>query len=790
MGTTSQSRRRGRGSAGAVPPSSADEAVSPALEDGAIALRDFRSWAGVLTLAQRRLLVDQAMLLLERNFVHLELKTAMHAVNPLQRLRLLRVRLDRMRPETMDPEPAFHAELSQTFHSLRDLHTNYLLPSPYKGMVAFLPFQLEEYSEDGQRHYVVAHVAQGFSAPPFGIGVEVTHWNGIPIDRAVDVNAARFAGSNPAAQHSRGLQSLTIRPLVIHLPPDEDWAIITYLADDGSVQTLRHDWHVAANPPPFSGDPDEVSATAATLGLDLDADETARAKMSLFAPAVAQARRQGVSADVEVEPIAPGEEAATTLPGVFRARSVSTAAGVYGHLRIFTFSVEDPDAFVDEFVRLIGLLPQNGLILDVRDNGGGHIHASEFTLQTLTPRRIQPEPVQFASRDLNLRICRRHRDNPSGIDLGPWFASLDQATETGAEYSGAFPITPVEGANDRGQQYQGPVVLITNARCYSATDIFAAGFADHQIGTILGVDANTGAGGANVWTHGLLTQLLQVPTPDPASPYVALPHGANMRVAIRRTLRVGAQTAGTPVEDLGVVPDERHAMTRRDVLEGNLDLLDRAGAILAGAQTRRLAVFPDLDDDDTLTVEVETAGIDRIDAYIDDRPQSSQDVTGELTTITITEASGAGRVRIDGFALGSLVASRTVAIAADRSAIIDAGARAVVPAAGRPGALSGAVDRSRPTILYVHGAGNKPAQRDLQQAGTRICSTATWATRRPWCTTPTSCTPLPAPWASTAVNRTTPSPPLSLEPSQPAWTTKQQASARHPFPLRRCSPPT
>ncbi len=137
MGTSSQSRRRGRGSAGAVPPSSADEAVSPALEDGAIALRDFRSWAGVLTLAQRRLLVDQAMLLLERNFVHLELKTAMHAVNPLQRLRLLRVRLDRMRPETMDPEPAFHAELSQTFHSLRDLHTNYLLPSPYKGMVAF-----------------------------------------------------------------------------------------------------------------------------------------------------------------------------------------------------------------------------------------------------------------------------------------------------------------------------------------------------------------------------------------------------------------------------------------------------------------------------------------------------------------------------------------------------------------------------------------------------------------------------------------------------------------------------
>ena len=48
--------------------------------------------------------------------------------------------------------------------------------------------------------------------------------------------------------------------------------------------------------------------------------------------------------------------------------------------------MNDPVGFVEEFVRLIGLLPQNGLILDVRGNGGGHIFASEFTLQTLTPQ--------------------------------------------------------------------------------------------------------------------------------------------------------------------------------------------------------------------------------------------------------------------------------------------------------------------------------------------------------------------------------------------------------------------
>ena len=34
------------------------------------------------------------------------------------------------------------------------------------------------------------------------------------------------------------------------------------------------------------------------------------------------------------------------MPGVFRARPVETSSGVFGHIRIFTFSVDNPDAFV------------------------------------------------------------------------------------------------------------------------------------------------------------------------------------------------------------------------------------------------------------------------------------------------------------------------------------------------------------------------------------------------------------------------------------------------------------
>ena len=62
---------------------------------GSVPLHDFLATAGPLTHAERMVLVEQALLLLEGNYVHLPLKSAMHAVNPVQRLRLLRARLMR-----------------------------------------------------------------------------------------------------------------------------------------------------------------------------------------------------------------------------------------------------------------------------------------------------------------------------------------------------------------------------------------------------------------------------------------------------------------------------------------------------------------------------------------------------------------------------------------------------------------------------------------------------------------------------------------------------------------------
>ncbi|WP_130447022.1 S41 family peptidase [Kribbella rubisoli] len=656
--------RTGKKTAAAAKKAAARRRTTAAVKEAAaVPLPDFLDSAGTLTLDQRRLLVDQALLLLGENYVHLPLKVAMHAVNPLQRLRVLRARMERQTDDTMQEEWMFHREMSSIFHSVRDLHTNYLLPVPFAGKIAFLPFMIEKCydPEDigGNEHYLITRTITGYQAPQFGPGAEVTHWNGTPIARAVALNGAVFAGSNDAANLARGLESLTLRPLVIQSPPDEDWVTLTYVGLDGSNQELREQWKVATNLPPMT-DLDAVSEASALMGLDLDSDEKSRAKKALYVRDVVELERGQSSAELAAPAAVAGADLPTTMPGVFRAREVVTSSGNFGHLRIFTFSVQDPVAFRDEFVRLAAILPQNGLIVDVRDNGGGHIYASEFTLQTMTPRRISPEPVQFISTPLNLKICRRHKDNPAGIDLGPWFDSLDLAIETGAQYSAAKPITPEDGANDVGQTYHGPVVLITDARVYSATDIFTAGFADHEIGTILGVDDNTGAGGANVWTHGLLASLLnEPPPPDETSPYIALPNGANLRVAIRRTLRVG-KLAGTPVEDLGVKPHETHRMTKADLLDGNVDLLNRAGALLAALPVRRLDLKTSLSGT-TLTVAIDAQSIDRVDVYLDERPISSEDLTGPLS-IDILEVNPGALLRADGYTSGNLVASRRVTV--------------------------------------------------------------------------------------------------------------------------------
>jgi hypothetical protein len=292
-------------------------------------------------------------------------------------------------------------------------------------------------------------------------------------------------------------------------------------------------------------------------------------------------------------------------------------------LRTFVPPRDDIAGAIEEFVRILGTLPPDGLILDVRGNEGGLIAFGERCLQLLTPRPITPAPFHFLSTALTLALAR---DND---DLKQWNAPIALGIATGASFSQGFPLTTAAECNDRGQVYQGPVILVVDALCYSTTDLFAAGFQDHGIGRILGTHRNTGAGGANVWHHEDLRGL----TLSPSNPFVRLPQGAGLRVAARRSTRLGSRT-GVPLEDLGVEPDEFYEMTRADVLEHNVDLIAHAAQWLAGQPTQRLGLtagkeYP------VERVTITGHNIDRVDLLVRGRPLLSQDFAGARAEVKL-----------------------------------------------------------------------------------------------------------------------------------------------------------
>jgi C-terminal processing protease CtpA/Prc len=524
-------------------------------------LAAFMADAAALTQDERIAIISAAVDLLGSYYVHLPFKRDTHGADPLGDLGRLRAAL----PDPAD-DVAFHAAVCAIFADLRDLHTQYTLPRPYQTAAAILPFKLGAFVDHGKTRTIVTEILASPAALPlprgFGIGAEILTWCGVPIETAITALANHSGGASPAARRDRALAAMTLRPMERQPPPDAAVVNLTYRTADGrSEGAVSLPWRVI-DLSMETTDP----GLAGLVCIDHEGELRRRASARAYHPEVVAAERRAVAHGGRHKPYPDSPALETTLPSVFKAHPLAGTG--YGYIRIFTFNPPIPGATIGtllqrfgcEFVRLIHALPQQGLVIDVRGNGGGCLPLAESLLQTLTSRPIVPQPLEVRATPEMLALCRA-----SG-DLTPFVPSLEQPLSAHPGYSLGLPLTPPEWCNTVGQQYAGPVVLIVDARCYSATDAFAAGFQDHGIGTVIGAAPSTGAGGANVWT------LPEIQAALGAGPQQSLPRGASLRVALRRTRRVGPN-AGSLVEEFGVAPDILHVTTRADLLEGDRDLL-------------------------------------------------------------------------------------------------------------------------------------------------------------------------------------------------------------------------
>jgi hypothetical protein len=281
------------------------------------------------------------------------------------------------------------------------------------------------------------------------------------------------------------------------------------------------------------------------------------------------------------------------------------------------------------------------LILDVRSNPGGSVEAAERILQLLTPISIEPARFHFVNSRVNQEIAAALKENDQVMDAHqlewrPWVDDLLGAVSSGALVTEGRPLTDPDSANDTGQIYQGPVVLIIDASSYSATDIFAAGFQDHRIGQVIGVDENTGGGGANRWLHEQFLDKLEEKIPSIS--LKKLPKHAQMGLAIRRASRVGLGAGGV-IEDEGVKRDVAYQTTRDDVLHHDRDLLRFACAQLANEEVSKLRIVKaELLEPESVSLIFETQNVYRIDCSLNGLHQCSFAPVNSVNTFRVPTA--------------------------------------------------------------------------------------------------------------------------------------------------------
>jgi len=508
--------------------------------------------------------IDTLVPLFEGVYCHLPQKRAGYAADPVQALRLLRQRCIEM------TDGEFHLAVTGIVTGLRDAHTRYVGPSGLRGKVAVLPFLVESYGPDDAPRFIVSKVAKTAGVEKLGFkeGVELVSWNFVPMSRAVDVYAAQETGGRHDARRARALETMTLRSLDYGPPPDEHKVLIEFTAG----RTRREvciPWRVVDVPAATLARDPQVALKAAW---NPAAESVRKAKTLMFAPKAWEAQRLG-AADPEESPgraqaQAVGEAIPTSLPDVLLARKervwLDKKQVEIGYLRIWSFDVYDHEAFVTEVVRLLRELPADRLILDLRANPGGLIWAAERLLQLFTDETILPTRFSLLATPLTRAMAESAFNR---LELDAWVESLTDAVSTGEVYSQPLALTDPQWCRDVGRTYPGAAVLVVDPNTYSSGDLFAAGWADHGIGPMVCVGQGTGAGGANVWGDLQLNEAL-AGTPFEFDP---LPDGIHFTMAVRRAIRSG-RSDGVPIEDLGIrgIP---YALTRRDLLKGNRDLL-------------------------------------------------------------------------------------------------------------------------------------------------------------------------------------------------------------------------
>lgn len=518
--------------------------------------------ANPISLKDRQTILRTAALIIRQVNPHRFFHLNFLKVNPAKEL----INLKNLLPIRNFTNVEFHEKVRDIFQSMDDFHTVYQRPDPLQRSAASLGFTLSEFYDSGDTtspRYVVSDVIPETGFGDFEVGVEVMTYNGLPVRQAIRLAGKSGYSANPAAQEAEGILALTFKSFYTdQIPSADDQPRITYIDLNGNLKNITLPWVYVQNPP----EPMKEASTNLSKPSLLWGDFT-----NLHTPPLGTFPKSVWMSKNRINITVRGN-----LSESVEAEIIKTNVGDIGRLLIKFFPPLSMD-ILQEYRRILKLMPEKGLILDLRGNIGGRLDLLRAVLELCSGIEIPLVLSNYRASRLTTKLVLGSIPNDTTIDesmisfngtLGVDIVGLRTALITGERFTGPTENGLFSRFDKRQQRvYNGPIIGVIDARTYSAGDVFASLVVDTGLFELVGTANATGGGGATVVSYstmsGLFPQFLK-PLPDV---------GVDFTSSAVRYYRSG-NSSGLLVENIGVAPNVQYFPTRRDVLEDDRDLME------------------------------------------------------------------------------------------------------------------------------------------------------------------------------------------------------------------------
>ncbi|MCG8569784.1 MAG: S41 family peptidase [Spirochaetes bacterium] len=544
-----------------------------------------------LTLEEKQIMAEQAQIFLKDLYVHRYHKMDYYYnhKDPVTEMEEVVNTIGDM--TTAEMEEAIY----KIFVAQRDLHLNYIFPNPYANYKEFLPFTFTRTADfinffqvriNAVQSEIFAEYFPDLRVPE--IGDQVLSYNKMPILKAIREQFNTAQGANLFGGFSRALGQMTYVPNHLHMVPEEDEVeIILKSASTGEIYKITVPWLAQ-----WTEESADKSLFYRTGPESKDSKKRKFTKEDFYQSVdLWQESYNEFIKEIGLVPKSVFPSNDSNEP-VVKWGIIENQSGKFAYLNIQSFVPETgTENAINEIIRLVNeeFESTDGMIIDVRNNGGGSIIFADKLSQLFMPGEAQVIRARLLNTELNHYIF--NESYFQYVAGAGWQDAINAVAGTNEIYSPTVAFTTDEEANDLGQVYYKPVVVLNNARSYSATDLFSCAMQDNEAAVIFGEDPRTGAGGANVITHALFNYYV-------GAPFETMPLDHRMRVSWRQSVRFGKHE-GDLIEDYGCVADLDASLRLSDLYDGGESQLSKLTTNLA-IRSFFYQSSVDADDDATL----------------------------------------------------------------------------------------------------------------------------------------------------------------------------------------------